>query len=120
MGIFSSLFGAPTVQLTPVRTGAQFQAEVLQSELPVIVDVWSQSCPPCRRLWPVLEKVATKHQGAVKVVEISTDAERSLLQALRVMATPTLILYAEGEEIGRTTGFKPPSWFDEMIHEELS
>lgn len=121
MGLFGSLFGGkPKIQPTPVRTAAQFDEVVRQSLLPVIVDVWSQTCPPCRKLWPVLVEVATRHEGRVRVVEISTDAERGLLQSLQVRATPTLIMFDAGEELGRTTGFRPRSWFDEMIDVEFS
>ena len=119
MGIFSRLFGGPSVEPTPVRTGAQFAELVLQSELPVIVDVWSSTCPPCKKLWPELVAVATKHQDRVRVVEISTEADRALLMDLEVRATPTIIIFDQGEEVGRMTGFRPRSWFTQMLDTEF-
>ncbi|MEZ4338184.1 MAG: thioredoxin family protein [Sandaracinaceae bacterium] len=120
MGILAKLFGtSPKVIPTPVRDMASFRAEVLESDLPVIVDVWSESCAPCRQLVPVLVDVATRHQGRVRVAEIAADSEPALIGRLRVRATPTLIIYEKGEELGRISGFRPGSWFDEMIETEF-
>ncbi len=121
MGLLDKLFTSrPKVVPTPVRTVADFQKHVLRSELPVIVDVWSLSCAPCRQLAPVLVRVATEHQDKVRVVEISTESEPALLARLGVRATPTVIVYDGGKEMGRVVGFKPKSWFDEMIATEFS
>lgn len=120
MGFLSNLF-APSKKVipTPVRDLASFQSEVVGSELPVIVDVWSESCAPCRQLAPVLVDVATRHEGRVRVVEVSADSEPALMARLRVRATPTLIIFDGGEELGRMAGFRPGSWFDEMIEAEF-
>jgi thioredoxin len=121
MGLLDRLFGtAPQVLPTSIRDLKTFEREVEKSELPVIVDVWGPSCGPCKKLEPVLIEVATRHQGKVKVVEISTEAEPQLLAELEVRATPTLIIYKGGEELGRSTGYRPASWFDQMIEAELS
>jgi len=120
MGILSNLLGpSRRVTPTPVRDLDSFRQTVLDSDLPVIVDVWSESCAPCRQLVPVLVDVATRHEGRVRVVEIQADADPRLLGQLRVRATPTLIVYDQGEELGRMTGFRPASWFDEMIDTEF-
>lgn len=120
MGFFERLFAtAKPVLPTSVRTLSDFQREVEQSQVPVIVDVWGPSCGPCKKLEPVLIEVATKHAGKVKVVEISTDAEPRLLGDLQVRSTPTLIIFRAGEELGRSTGYRPAAWFDDMIAAEL-
>ena len=120
MGILQKLFGpSREVVPTPVRDLPSFEREVLASDLPVIVDVWSESCAPCRQLVPVLIGVATRHAGRVKVVEIQADSDPRLLGRLKVRATPTLIVYDGGEELGRQSGFRPGSWFDEMIEAEF-
>jgi thioredoxin-like negative regulator of GroEL len=120
MGILSKLLG-PSRKVVPtsVRELDTFRTAVLDEELPVIVDVWSESCAPCRQLAPVLVDVATRHEGRVRVVEIQADADPKLLGRLRVRATPTLIIFDRGEELGRVTGFRPASWFDEMIEAEF-
>lgn len=121
MGLLDKLFGAaPQVLPTSVRDLKGFAREVEESPVPVIVDVWGPSCGPCKKLEPVLVEVATRYAGKVKVVEISTEAEPQLLAELEVRATPTLIIYKGGEELGRSAGYRPAGWFDEMIAAELS
>lgn len=120
MGFLSKFFGPSREVLpTPVRDLGSFRAEVLESELPVIVDVWSESCAPCRQLVPVLKSVATRHEGRVRVAEISADSDPELLRQLGVRATPTLLIFEGGQELGRVTGFRPGGWFDEMIEAEF-
>ena len=122
MGLLDKLFKpAPQVLPERVRTMKQFEDKVLESDVPVIVDVWSATCAPCKKLEPVLIDVATRHAGKVRVVEIGTsDAEPKLLAALEVQATPTLIMYKAGEELGRVSGLRPSTWFDQMIAAEMS
>lgn len=121
MGLFDFLKPAPPVLPSRVRSMAQFEKLVLDSDVPVIVDVWSATCAPCKKLEPVLVDVATRYAGKVRVVEIGTaDTERELLAALEVQSTPTLIMYKGGEELGRVSGLRPSSWFDQMIAAEMS
>jgi len=121
MGLLSSLFGpkVPDVIPTSVRDLQSFQAEVLRSDKPVIIDVWGPSCGPCKALVPVLVSVATRHRERVKVVEISTESEPALLAKLGVRATPTILVFEGGEELGREVGYRPGSWFDQMIEAEF-
>ncbi len=120
MGLFGNVFGSrPKISPTSVRSVAAFEEHVAKSDIPVIVDVWSDTCAPCKKLAPVLVNVATKYDGRVRVVEINTDAEPALLARLGVRATPTLIMYEEGHEVGRMAGFRPEGWFDEMIAAEF-
>ncbi len=120
MGIFDIFKKATPVHPTRVRTVAEFDALVLESQEPVIVDVWSASCAPCRMLEPILVDIATRYAGRVRVVEIATqDTESQLLGELEVRATPTLIMFKDGEEIGRAAGARPAGWFDQMIAKEF-
>ncbi len=69
----------------------------------------------------MLTQVATKHAGTVRVVEIDvSQTEPTVFRGLGIRATPTILIYDGGEEFGRTTGFRPRSWFDEMIATEFS
>jgi thioredoxin-like negative regulator of GroEL len=119
MGWFDKLLGGEAVPPVPLRSLDDFRTHVSESEGPVILNVWSETCPPCRRLKPVLEKVSTQYAGRVGVVTVGSDAEVPLLRTLGVRATPTLIVYEAGEEVGRMTGFRPKGWFDEMIAAEF-
>ncbi len=119
MGWLSKLFGSDKLSPTSVRTFEQLET-LLDLGRPMIVDVWSETCAPCKRLVPVMADLATAYDGQVSVVEINTTAERDLLQELNVRATPTIIVFnRHGEEIGRVTGYRSKQWFDEMIAKEL-
>jgi len=121
VGFLSKLFsGRPEVLPTSVSSLAEFREAVIESDIPVIVDVWSPTCAPCKKLVPVLVEVATRYADRVGIVEINAaGAERALLNQLGVRATPTLIIYDGPKEFGRATGFRPRGWFDEMIAAEF-
>ena len=120
MGLLSKVFGArEKVIPTHVSTAKGFQEHVLSSRLPVIVDVWGPACGPCQKLAPILVDVATRHRDRVRVVEISTDGDGELLSRLGVRSTPTIIIFHGGKEMGRMVGFRPSTWFDEMIKTEF-
>jgi len=121
MGLLSSLFGEPKHEVLPVHIGSadDFKREVEKSELPVILDVWSESCAPCRQLAPVLTKVATRYEGRIKVAEVTTSGPLPVLRKLGVTATPTVLIFDRGQELGRVVGYRPRSWFDEMIATEF-
>jgi len=120
VSFLSSLFGTrPRLLPAHLQSLADFQKQVLGSDLPVIVDVWSPTCAPCRQLEPVLIQVATKYQGRVRVAELNTSAEPVLLAYLGVRATPTILVFHRGKELGRSAGFRPLDWFDQMIEAEF-
>jgi len=120
MGLFSNLF-APKHEVLPVHIGSDgdFKREVQKSDLPVILDVWSEGCVPCRQLAPVLTDIATRYEGRIKVAEVSTSGPVPLLQRLGVSATPTILIFDGGRELGRVVGYRPRSWFEEMIAAEF-
>ncbi len=121
MGLLSKLFSSkPTVTPEHIETRAQFDQQVVRSDLPVIVNIWSPTCAPCRRLVPELVATATQHADSVRVVEIGTTAEPSLLGWLAVRATPTTIIYEGGKELHRFTGYRSRGWFSEMIQAEFA
>jgi thioredoxin-like negative regulator of GroEL len=120
MGLLSKLFSSkPTVTPTHVESRAQFDELVLGCDLPVIVNIWSPTCAPCRRLAPELVATASEYAERVRVVEIGTTAEGALLGWLGVRATPTTIIYEGGEELHRFTGYRSRGWFGEMIEAEF-
>lgn len=79
-------------------TGQNFEAEVLQSELPVLVDFYADWCMPCKMFAPTLDEVAANYEGKLKVVKLNVDEATPLAQKYRVMSIPTLKLFTGDEE----------------------
>ncbi len=78
-------------------TDANFESEVLQSAVPVLVDFWAQWCPPCRMLSPVVDEIATEKMGAAKVVKINVDDNPELTRRFKVQSIPLLLFFKDGE-----------------------
>ena len=74
-----------------------FEAEVLKSNVPVLVDFWAEWCMPCRMLTPTIEKIAKDYAGKVKVGKVDTDANREIASKYRISSIPTVILFKGGQ-----------------------
>ncbi len=83
-----------------------FSAEVLQSEKPVLVDFYSDSCIPCKQMSPLLGELEEEHEGQLRVVKVNVNFDGELAERYDVLATPTLIGFAGGDEVCRTQGFQ--------------
>ena len=94
-----------------------FAAEVLQSPVPVVVDLYGTYCPPCRRMMPVLEELAAERAGGAKLVKLNVEDGMELAQSLQVSAVPTLILFDGGREVARLVGFQSRERLLELIRE---
>jgi len=86
-----------------------FQAKVIETSsiCPVIVDFWAEWCPPCRALTPVLEKITAKYNGKLVLAKVEVDDNMRLAGRYGLRGFPTVILFINGEEQGRFSGFKP-------------
>jgi thioredoxin 1 len=84
-----------------------FQDEVMDSELPVLVDFWAAWCGYCTQLTPIFEELATEMAGQVKFVKVNVDENRSLAQKQDVQGLPTMILFKNGQAAEKLTGFMP-------------
>jgi thioredoxin 1 len=91
---------------TPVTT-SNFDAEVIQSDTPVIVDFWAEWCGPCHAVAPVLAKIAEERAGNVKLVKVNIDEERELAEKYGIASIPTMILFRDGEPSAAVVGAQP-------------
>lgn len=85
-------------------TDANFEEEVLNSEVPVLVDFWAEWCAPCKALSPHLHTLATEHEGQLKVVKLDVQANMRTSQKHKVNALPTLLVFKGGKEVARQQG----------------
>jgi thioredoxin 1 len=100
-------------------TDADFEAEVLQSPIPVLVDLWAEWCAPCRMVAPVVEQIANETEGVLKVVKVDVDSNPGVPRQYGVLNLPTLLLFKDGEEVKRSVGFKNKPQLLKLIAEHV-
>jgi thioredoxin 1 len=88
-------------------TQENFQAEVLESETPVLVDFWAEWCGPCKMIAPIVEEIANQYEGRLRVAKLDADAHQDVIMQYGIMGIPTLILFKGGQPVARVTGYKP-------------
>jgi thioredoxin 1 len=88
-------------------TDNNFQAEVIESEVPVLVDFWAPWCGPCRMVAPVVEEIANERAEQLKVVKLNIDENQQTAMAFNVMSIPTLILFRNGQAAKTVIGAYP-------------
>ncbi|MFF8769958.1 thioredoxin [Kitasatospora sp. NPDC015120] len=92
---------------TTTVTDATFDADVIKSDKPVLVDFWAEWCGPCRQVAPVLEEIAADASDKLTIAKLDVDANQQTAAAYNVISIPTLILFKNGEPVKQITGARP-------------
>ena len=99
-----------------VLTKENFKNEVLESDLPVLVDFWATWCGPCRMLSPIIEEIAEEYEGSVKVGKVNVDDEPELAAQYGIESIPTVMYFRNGEVSDTAIGYRPKSEFEKIIN----
>ena len=101
-------------------TDATFKAEVLDNELPSLVDFWAPWCGPCRMVAPVVEELADEYDGKVSFYKLNTDDNPQVATTYGIRSIPTLLVFKGGEPVGQIVGFRPKGDLKKRLDEVLA
>ena len=115
MKLLAKLFGMTPRKPPLSLTDENFTREVIESELPVLLDVWGPSCGPCKQLEPIIMDLAAHYAGRVKVCELSAERAPLTTARLQIRATPTVLFFDKGAELERVHGFRSSLWHKQTV-----
>lgn len=96
-------------------TDNNWKQEVELAKVPVVVDFWAPWCGPCRMVSPVIEKLAEKYTGKLKVVKVNVDDNQSLAMRFNIMSIPTIMLFRDGKALDQAIGAAPSEYYEKML-----
>lgn len=104
---------------TAAVTDASFKPEVLECELPVLVDFWAPWCGPCRMVSPVVDEIANQYDGKVKVVKVNTDENPTVASQYGIRSIPTLMIFKAGQRVDMVVGAVPKTTLSNTLEKYL-
>jgi thioredoxin 1 len=114
--------GGPISQMVAPMTvdDSTFEAQVLSSDKPVLVDFWAPWCGPCRLVSPVVESMGEAHGDKIAVAKVNTDENQELAMRYSIFSIPTLIIFKDGREAARVVGFMPQEAMEERLRDYIA
>ena len=97
----------------------EFESEVINSKLPVLIDFWAEWCGPCRMFSPILDQLSEEMEGKVKIVKMNIDENPETPSKFGVRGIPTMLLFKEGKQIATKVGVQPKNALQEWINSSL-
>jgi len=96
-----------------------FEQEVMNSHIPVLVDFWAAWCGPCKMIAPIIDQLADEFDGKVKIAKVNVDDNRDLASRFKIMSIPTLLLFKGGEIVDQIMGARPKAELEKFIQKAL-
>ncbi len=100
-------------------TDSTFKQEVLESDVPVLVDFWAPWCGPCRMVAPIVDEIATQYDGQIKVVKVNTDENPSVASQYGIRSIPTLMIFKGGQRVDMVVGAVPKTTLSNTLEKYL-
>lgn len=101
-------------------TTDNFESEVLQSPVPVLVDFWAEWCMPCKMVAPVLAEIAQEYEGKAKIGKLNVDEQADLAAQYNIVSIPTMLLFKDGEVVQQQVGAAPKEQLEVLIKTALT
>ena len=98
---------------------SSFEAEIVKSDIPAMVDFWAEWCGPCKMVGPVVEELAAEYKGKIKIAKMDVDQNRETPAKFGIRNIPTLILFKNGEVVNTIIGAQPKSSIEEQLNKLL-
>lgn len=105
--------------MTTKITAQNFQEEVVESKIPVIMDFWAEWCGPCQMMGPIFEELSKEYDSKLKFCKVNTETEPALANHFAIRGIPCLVIAKDGEEVDRIVGFAPKEALKNQINKIL-
>jgi len=104
---------------TVAVTDATFDAEVKNSDIPVVVDFWAEWCGPCKQIGPALEELSAEYEGKIKVAKVDVDSNPNTAAAMGVRGIPALFIFKDGQVVSNLAGARPKAALQSWINDSI-